>query len=129
MVHHLMEAAASDQYSQKAVLLTGGAGFIGFRAAIRIVEKHAGIEVVVFDSLEYCGSIRNLDAILTAPNLTWSKSLHLTQSDPSRELTQLGASKTSHMSLYPQEFPARVPEGMASQPSAGAYVGSFENLL
>jgi UDP-glucose 4,6-dehydratase len=74
MQRHLdMDLATSDQYSPKAVLLTGGAGFIGSHVAIRIVEKHAHIKVVVYDSLEYRASIRNLDAIRTAPNFTFVK--------------------------------------------------------
>jgi dTDP-D-glucose 4,6-dehydratase len=64
----MAKSATSHQNKPKAVLLTGGAGFIGSHVASRIVQQHRDINVVVYDSLEYCASIRNLDAIRDAPN-------------------------------------------------------------
>jgi UDP-glucose 4,6-dehydratase len=55
-------------YTPKAILLTGGAGFIGSHVAIRLVQQHPDIKVIVYDSLEYCASIRNLDVIRNSTN-------------------------------------------------------------
>lgn len=63
-----MDSGTKHSFRPKAILLTGGAGFIGSHVAIRVVQQHPDIKVIVYDSLEYCASIRNLDAVRDAPN-------------------------------------------------------------
>lgn len=60
-------------YQPSVILLTGGAGFIGSHVAIRIARKDPGIKVILYDSLEYCASLRNLDAVAGLPNVNFIK--------------------------------------------------------
>jgi len=55
-------------YQPRCVLLTGGAGFIGSHVAIRLVQRYPAVRFLVLDKLDYCASLRNLDAIKNSPN-------------------------------------------------------------
>lgn len=55
-------------YQPRSLLLTGGAGFIGSHVAIRLVQRNPAVRVVVLDKLDYCASLKNLDAIKNSPN-------------------------------------------------------------
>jgi dTDP-D-glucose 4,6-dehydratase len=54
---------ATPEYKPTAILLTGGAGFIGSHVAIRLIKSYPDVKVVVFDSMEYCASMNNLSSV------------------------------------------------------------------
>lgn len=55
------------------VLLTGGAGFIGSHVATRLATTYADYQIVVVDKLDYCSSKKNLERIVSLPNVTFVK--------------------------------------------------------
>ncbi|KNC55605.1 NAD dependent epimerase/dehydratase [Thecamonas trahens ATCC 50062] len=63
----------ADEYKPKAVLLTGGAGFIGSNVLIHLVEKYPEVRWVNYDSLEYCACLKNLESIESADNYKFIK--------------------------------------------------------
>ena len=60
-------------YTPKAILLTGGCGFIGSHVVIRLVQNYPETEVVVLDKLDYCGSLKNLEEVSRLKNFTFVK--------------------------------------------------------
>lgn len=58
----------SSDFVPNNILVTGGAGFIGSHVANLLAREHPEYTVIVYDSLEYCASLDNLDQHL--PNLT-----------------------------------------------------------
>ena len=53
------------------VLLTGGAGFIGSHVATLLATTYPWYHVVVVDKLDYCSSRKNLERIVSLPNVTF----------------------------------------------------------
>ena len=47
--------------TQRKILVTGGAGFIGSNFVHFILEKYSDVEVVVLDKLTYAGNLSNLE--------------------------------------------------------------------
>ena len=43
-----------------AILVTGGAGFIGANFVFHMLEKYPDYEIVNLDALTYCGNLENL---------------------------------------------------------------------
>jgi UDP-glucuronate decarboxylase len=56
--------------SQKIVLVTGGAGFIGSHLCHRLVQQ--GHKVICLDNLS-TGSLKNIEALLSSPNFIFKK--------------------------------------------------------
>lgn len=62
-----------DQYTPKNLLITGGAGFIGSHVVLKLVNNNPDYKVVVLDKLDYCASLRNLDAVADKSNFRFVK--------------------------------------------------------
>jgi len=60
-------------YTPKNILLTGGAGFIASHVAILLVEKYPEYNVCVYDRLDYCACLENLDGLKDKPNFKFVK--------------------------------------------------------
>ncbi|KAM4700961.1 dTDP-D-glucose 4,6-dehydratase [Discoglossus pictus] len=52
----------------KRLLVTGGAGFIASHMIISLVENHPDYLVINLDKLDYCASLKNLEAVSDRPN-------------------------------------------------------------
>jgi len=63
----------TERYTPKNILLTGGAGFIASHVAILLCEKYPEYNVVVYDRLDYCACLENLDCIKDLPNYKFIK--------------------------------------------------------
>jgi len=62
-----------DSYSPKAVLFTGGAGFIGSNVLCHLVPKYPECKFVCLDKLTACSNLKNLSEILDFPNFVFVK--------------------------------------------------------
>lgn len=60
--------AASNKYTPKNILVTGGAGFIASHVVILLVERYPQYKIVNFDRLDYCSCLENLDSVKGRPN-------------------------------------------------------------
>jgi len=66
-------AKGAGDYEPRNVLITGGAGFIASHVAARLVRQHPEYTVVVLDKLEYCASMKNLEAVQDCANFRFVK--------------------------------------------------------
>jgi len=55
------------------ILLTGGAGFIASHVAILLAKKYPHYNVVVYDKLDYCSCLTNLDEVARLKNFKFVK--------------------------------------------------------
>ena len=55
---------------ENAILVTGGAGFIGSNFILQWIE-HEGIPVINLDKLTYAGNLRNLESVNGDPRYTF----------------------------------------------------------
>ncbi|KAI2493547.1 Polysaccharide biosynthesis protein [Fragilaria crotonensis] len=63
----------STDYVPKNIFLTGGAGFIASHVAILLCQKYPEYNVVVYDKLDYCSCLANLDELQGLPNFKFVK--------------------------------------------------------
>jgi len=68
-----MSETKGEGYTPTSILLTGGAGFIGSHAAILLCKKYPQYKVVVYDKLDYCACLANLEEIENLPNFKFVK--------------------------------------------------------
>ncbi|MCB9183313.1 MAG: dTDP-glucose 4,6-dehydratase [Flavobacteriales bacterium] len=59
--------------SERSILITGGAGFIGSHVVRRFVTKYPQYRIVNLDALTYAGNLENLRDIEDAPNYSFVK--------------------------------------------------------
>lgn len=62
-----------DIFQPKAMLLTGGAGFIGSNVLTHMVNTYPNTKVVLLDCLSYCSSTNNFKSVLNKPNFVFVK--------------------------------------------------------
>ncbi|HET6351086.1 MAG TPA: dTDP-glucose 4,6-dehydratase [Coriobacteriia bacterium] len=55
------------------LLVCGGAGFIGSAFVRRMLDKHPGWQIVVFDKLTYAGNLENLAPVAEDPRYTFMR--------------------------------------------------------
>jgi len=63
----------TDDYEPKNIFLTGGAGFIASHVAILLCKKYPQYNIVVYDKLDYCACLKNLDELKELPNFKFVK--------------------------------------------------------
>merc|ERR1719221_1665929 len=63
----------SAGYIPTNILLTGGAGFIGSHVVYKLVQSYPQYKVVVYDRLDYCACIENLDELKEYKNFRFVK--------------------------------------------------------
>ena len=59
--------------SERSILITGGAGFIGSHVVRRFVTKYPQYRIINLDALTYAGNLENLRDIEDAPNYSFVK--------------------------------------------------------
>jgi UDP-glucose 4,6-dehydratase len=67
-----MSAAPTD-YIPKAILFTGGAGFIGSNVLLHLVEAFPSTKFVCIDKLDYCATVNNFREIASHPRFEFVK--------------------------------------------------------
>ena len=63
----------SDGFTPTAILLTGGAGFIGSNVAKALVKKYREYKIVVLDKLDDCSNMDNIKECFDRPNFKFIK--------------------------------------------------------
>lgn len=59
--------------TNKTILITGGAGFIGSHVVRRMVNNYPDYHIVNLDKLTYAGNLRNIEDVANKPNYTFEK--------------------------------------------------------
>lgn len=60
-------------YVPKAVLFTGGAGFIGSNVLVHLVQSYPECNFICLDKVTACANVKNFQEILDYPNFTFVK--------------------------------------------------------
>ncbi|HEV7333268.1 MAG TPA: dTDP-glucose 4,6-dehydratase [Flavisolibacter sp.] len=74
--------------SERSILITGGAGFIGSHVVRLFVNKYPQYRIINLDALTYAGNLENLRDIETAPNYRFEKVNLLDTEELERVFTQ-----------------------------------------
>ena len=56
-------SSEDECYHPQSILITGGAGFIGSHATIKVAALYPNASIVVLDKLDYCAHPKNLDSV------------------------------------------------------------------
>ena len=57
--------------TQRNILITGGAGFIGSHLVEHLVESYPHYRIVILDKLTYAGNPANIESVTARPNVTF----------------------------------------------------------
>ena len=68
----------------KAIIITGGAGFIGSHVVRLFVKKYPGYKIINVDALTYAGNLENLRDVEKASNYFFEKAKR--QASPPRTM-------------------------------------------
>jgi 3,5-epimerase/4-reductase len=68
-----LDQNSENLFKPKNLMITGGAGFIGSHVAVYLAEKYPQYLVVVYDILDYCSNLKNLERIKDRPNFRFIK--------------------------------------------------------
>jgi dTDP-glucose 4,6-dehydratase len=82
---------------KNAIIVTGGAGFIGSHVVRLFVNKYPDYTIINFDALTYAGNLENLRDIEKAPNYIFEKGNILDTDDIERVFTQYQPSGIIHL--------------------------------
>lgn len=63
----------NEPYEPKNIMVTGGAGFIASHVAILLCQKYPQYKIVVYDKLDYCACLANLQELFDLPNFKFVK--------------------------------------------------------
>jgi dTDP-glucose 4,6-dehydratase len=74
-----------DKSSEKNILITGGAGFIGSHVLRLFVNKYPRYQIFNLDALSYAGNLENIKDIENAPNYHFLKA-NITDADNLKDL-------------------------------------------
>ena len=59
--------------TQRNILITGGAGFIGSHLVEHLVESYPHYRIVILDKLTYAGNPANIESVIARPNVTFNE--------------------------------------------------------
>jgi dTDP-glucose 4,6-dehydratase len=81
----------------KAIIITGGAGFIGSHVVRLFVTKYPAYKIINLDALTYAGNLENLKDIETSSNYTFEKINLLDTGELERVFTQYNPDGVIHL--------------------------------
>ncbi|OSZ80908.1 dTDP-glucose 4,6-dehydratase [Chitinophagaceae bacterium IBVUCB2] len=82
---------------KKAIIITGGAGFIGSHVVRLFVNKYPDYKIINLDALTYAGNLENLRDIENAPNYIFEKVNILDTAELERIFTQYNPDGVIHL--------------------------------
>ena len=83
--------------SQKRILVTGGAGFIGSHLVRLLVNKYPSYTIINFDALTYAGNLANVADVMDAPNHVFVKGDITSEADVKQVMNSCDITDVIHL--------------------------------